>query len=246
MDYFQKLKAASPALYHICLLVIGVSSALAIYKSIGVNHSYTEILVFIGFGIFLFCIATLLKFIMDHEVRRVIFSAIVVTGAAGFYATQNINSTFIKDLSPSAGSQSTWCGFIPYLCSTIEVKNTMPSSSIDVTLGTMPEGKNIVYFQFAGRLNRDNDIIPYLKKLTEEGWNGQGFKEGGERTEAAIGYNEVRYYHSEDKENAQRLINAVNKAKPPKGAGKNMKLQLLDPAKLGNPEIGTLEVWISN
>ena len=163
---------------------------------------------------------------MKNEARSVIFSAIVLTGAAGVYVTQNVNSTFIKTLSPSAGTQSTWCNLIPYLCNSIKAENTMPSSSIDTTLGTEPIGNNIVYFQFAGDLNRDNDIIPFLKKLSDEDWNGQGFKEGGERTKAAIGYNEVRYYHSEDKENAQRLINAINKANPPKGAGKDMKLQL--------------------
>ncbi|WP_238364238.1 hypothetical protein [Mesobacterium pallidum] len=80
-------------------------------------------------------------------------------------------------------------------------------------LGTAytPDGQtNRVFVQFAGALSRDK-VIWVSKALRDTlGWNVQGADSGGERTAAANGVDQVRYFRPADRELAMALARAYN------------------------------------
>ena len=247
-QFFLKLKSISPTLYRVCLVMIALGAGLAIFRTVKQGASYEEIGIFVAAGIFFYCVGVLLLYFTKTEARSVVFSAIVLLAFGSWYIIQSTGTAFFKDLAPSGQGQLTWCSvpFLANLCS--DTIGDEGASTPQATSEAIPDGPNLVFFQFAGRLNRKNDIIPFVTKLCsdEYGWNIKGCQRGGERTEAAAGINVVRFYHEEDRANAQRLANAVLDAGPPRGTATDLRLQMLDAARFGSPAVGTLEVWISN
>jgi multidrug transporter EmrE-like cation transporter len=246
-NHFSKLKHVSPTLYRVCIIIIGLAAALAIYKTIAQSTDYEEIAIFVGIGIALYCVGILLDFLTKTEVRRVVFAALVVLSIVLWYIFVNLNITFFGNFSPSARFQTTWCEMYSILCGTNS--NFEPTTddivSSDITK-SQPNGQNSVYFHFAGSLSRQDDIIPFLEKITALGWNGQEFDKGGKRTGAADGINVIGFYYESDRENAQRLANAVLASEPPRGSASSLRIQMLNSSKFKNPPKGTLEIWISN
>ena len=93
-----------------------------------------------------------------------------------------------------------------------------------------------VYVQFAGLLRRE-DVVSVSRGLRDTGWNVQGADQGGERTVAASGFNEVRYLSPANEVAAKVLaqqIQATNLIKHPIAVTLNTNVR---------PD--TLEVWIS-
>lgn len=72
-----------------------------------------------------------------------------------------------------------------------------------------PDKRNTVYVQFSGELSREN-IKEVSLKLNSLGWNVQGADRGGERTAQAVGIDQVRYFHREDKDLATNLAIKYN------------------------------------
>lgn len=247
-QYFSKLKSISPTLYRVCLVMIALGAGLAIFRTVKQDASYEEIGIFVAAGILFYCVGVLLFFFTKTEARSVVFSAVVLLAFGSWYVINSTGAAFFNSLGPSGQSQLTWCNVpvLAHLCA--DTVGDEGTSKPQDTIETTPDGQNLVYFQFAGSLNRQNDIIPFVTKLCgdEYGWNIQGCQRGGERTEAAAGINVVRFYHEEDRANAQRLANALLDAGPPRGTATDLKLQMLDAARFGSPAVGTLEVWISN
>src|ERR1041385_4010040 len=68
-----------------------------------------------------------------------------------------------------------------------------------------------VFVQFAGVIRRE-DVRAMMKKLGDSGWQVQGAAGGGERTTAAIGYNEIRYSSPDDEKAARKLAIEVQGA----------------------------------
>lgn len=247
-QYFAKLKSVSPTLYRVCLVMISLGAGLAIFRVVKQGASYQEILIFVLAGVLFYCVGVLLLFFTKTEARSVVFSAIVLLTFGLWYSFQSADTAFLRDLGPSGKSQLTWCSipFLTNLCS--DPVGDEGKSTPRISNETTPVGQNIVYFQFAGDLDRKEEIIPYLTKLcgNEYGWNIQGCEEGGERTHTAAGLNLIRFYYDKDEENAQRLANAVLDAGPPHGTASDLQLQKLDPSRFDSPAVGTLEIWISN
>lgn len=247
-EYFSKLKSISPTLYRACLVMIALGAGLAIFRTVKQGASYEEIGIFVAVGILFYCVGVLLLFFTKTEVRSTVFSAVVLLAFGSWYVVQSTGTAFFKNLAPSGQGQLTWCSvsFLANLCS--DMVGDEGTSTPQDTSETAPDGSNLVYFQFAGNLNREDDMIPYVTKLCgdEYRWNIPECASGGERTEAAAGLNVVRFYHEEDRANAQRLANAVLDAGPPRGTAADLTLQILDADRFGSPAVGTLEVWISN
>ena len=249
--YFSKLKSISPVLYRACLALIALGAGLAVFRTVGQGASYEEIAIFVVAGVLFYSLGVLLLFFTKTEVRSVIFSAIALLAFASWYVFQSADTAFFKNLGPSAQSQITWCSipvFAGFCADEIGNEETPTAPVTTETLETTPSGQNVVYLQFAGSLNRNDDIIPFVTRLCGEEyrWNVQGCEQGGERTAAAAGINLVRFFHEEDRVNAQRLANAILDVGPPRGSGTDLKLQKLDGTRFGSPAVGLLEIWISN
>lgn len=97
-----------------------------------------------------------------------------------------------------------------------------------------------VFLQFAGSLQRES-IIELAMALAAEGWNMQGADRGGERTAAAAGINEVRFFHPDDRKYAEALAQIlIAKADWVDG------MEVRDLSSAGfNPQPGQLEIWTS-
>jgi hypothetical protein len=98
---------------------------------------------------------------------------------------------------------------------------------------TIPQQQVVV--QFAGLLTRDS-VRNLMRTLQAEGWNMQGTDGGGERTEAAVGYNEVRYApgNEADATILANALQALNLTGKPIIVVENPKVQS-----------DRLEVWLS-
>lgn len=92
-----------------------------------------------------------------------------------------------------------------------------------------------VYVQFAGILTRDS-VRTLMLTLEAQGWNVQGAAQGGERTNAAAGYNEVRF-SGDSRAAAQQLAAELER----------FNLTGRPITVVENPDIdaGALEVWLS-
>lgn len=105
-----------------------------------------------------------------------------------------------------------------------------------------PDKRNRVYVQFAGTLSRQ-EVTKVSLKLKEGGWNVQGAERGGERTAQAVGIDQVRYFHGEDKVMAENLATKYNEFASWQG------FDQLSVAFVAGHEsrvpVGHLEVWTS-
>jgi len=100
-----------------------------------------------------------------------------------------------------------------------------------------------VFIQFAGSINRSN-VVAFAETLVGEGWPVKGADRGGERTISAIGLNEVRYFHQEDKDAAEALAETTSRISP---AGHSLKVRDLSETSYSREDTeGLLEIWISN
>ncbi len=95
-----------------------------------------------------------------------------------------------------------------------------------------------VYLQFAGKISRD-EMRHLASLLHNQGhWDIEGGGRGGERTEAAVGYNEVRYRDDADAASAEALANQIQQVNV---TGHQI---VTDQNPVVKP--GSLEIWISN
>lgn len=97
-----------------------------------------------------------------------------------------------------------------------------------------------VFVQFAEFVRED--VIRLAADLTQQGWMVEGAERGGERTGAADGMNEVRYFNADDRANAEALALSVSGAmagRPP------IAVKDLSATKYAQAKPGLLEVWIS-
>lgn len=97
-----------------------------------------------------------------------------------------------------------------------------------------------IFIQFAGF--KREDVIELAADLGGQGWKVEGAARGGERTGAADGLNEVRYFNPGDKANAEALalsVSAGMAGQPP------IAVKDLSATKYAQAETGLLEVWIS-
>lgn len=99
----------------------------------------------------------------------------------------------------------------------------------------IPKSNFQVFVQFAGVIRRE-DVRAMMSGLKGDGWNVQGVSGGGDRTVAAIGYNEIRY--GPGGEPAARLLaGEVQKA--------NIAAKPLTVVQTKGFDSSRLEVWIS-
>lgn len=117
------------------------------------------------------------------------------------------------------------------------VEASAPAAS-GTPLQTVSPG--LVFMQFAGNLQRET-IVELAQALSAEGWRMQGATRGGERTAAASGLNEIRYFHQEDRLYAEALARSIMDKVDwiP-----SMEVRDLSRSRY-NPEKGQLEIWIS-
>ena len=264
---FEGLRQASPMLYRICTIVIGVGAGFAIYRSVASNVAYSELLGFVGFGVLLIAIAVVLEAVSKVTWLKVASACVVIIGGVSWYLWSAVGLE-INDHSPTIALQTTWCDRIGVGCldtegvmsdpvlqfagDSTQIEGTDPSSpeavidyTTDATLPN-PDTEHLIYFQFAGALSRQDEIIPFLNRLTDLGWVIASWEQGGERTPSAAGVNEVRYFYVEDQENAERLALAVEASSPPDGSGSGLQVVFLSAERFGNPNRGLLELWMSN
>jgi hypothetical protein len=65
-----------------------------------------------------------------------------------------------------------------------------------------------VFVQFAGVIRRE-DVRAMMRKLREAGWGVEGVEGGGERTQKAIGFNEIRYATPQSESAARELARTI-------------------------------------
>jgi hypothetical protein len=106
--------------------------------------------------------------------------------------------------------------------------------AIPTTASFKPQDYTVVV-QFAGTLARE-DVRVMMQKLEDNGWRVQGTKEGGERTAAAAGKNEVRFAEG-DKGPAEALAKSVQ--------GTNLIRNVTVTPGDRSVQKGRLELWIS-
>lgn len=107
------------------------------------------------------------------------------------------------------------------------------ASDLPTATPSIPSQQVVV--QFAGLVTRDS-VRNMMRMLQAEGWNVQGAEAGGERTEAAAGYNEVRYAPGAqaDAERLAATLQRLNLTGKPVIAVQNDKISA-----------NRLEVWLS-
>lgn len=97
-----------------------------------------------------------------------------------------------------------------------------------------------VFIQFAGSLQRER-IVTLARALFAQGWKMQGADRGGERTAAAAGTNEVRFFYPEDRQYAEGLALAIIGI-----ADWVPAMEVVDLSNSGyEPARGQLEIWTS-
>lgn len=98
-----------------------------------------------------------------------------------------------------------------------------------------------VFIQFAGSLQRER-MIELAQGLIKAGWDVRAADQGGERTAAAAGTNDVRFFYPEDKPAAEALAKAVIDHADWIGG----EMTVRDLSKAGfKTRKGTLEIWTS-
>jgi hypothetical protein len=97
------------------------------------------------------------------------------------------------------------------------------------------ERSQLVFIQFAGSIPRER-IVALNRALRSAGWRTQGAS--GERTEAALGVNQVRYNPADDAAAASALATAVTQAGIGSVALEAVPVEII--------RRGTFEVWVSN
>lgn len=105
-----------------------------------------------------------------------------------------------------------------------------------------PDPRNKVFVQFAGALTRQA-VIDVSTTLENRHWNIQGAARGGERTAQAVGINQVRYFHKEDKNLATQLATEYNATAKWEGFNK-LSVAFVD-GYTARVSPGVLEVWTS-
>lgn len=97
-----------------------------------------------------------------------------------------------------------------------------------------------VFTQFAGSLQRER-IVALAQALSDQGWEMQGADRGGERTAAAAGINEVRFFYPEDRQYAEALAKSIIGI-----ADWVPEMRVVDLSGAGyQPVRGQLEIWTS-
>jgi hypothetical protein len=114
-----------------------------------------------------------------------------------------------------------------------------PSGNI-APLQYRPESRNSVAVKFAGALSRE-DVVKVSLALQKAGWKVEGADRGGERTARAIGVNQVRYFHDDDKIMAAQLANQYNGLA--KWVGFRPLSILFVPDNPSSLPVGWLQVW---
>lgn len=108
-----------------------------------------------------------------------------------------------------------------------------PSADLAVSPGP-------IFMQFAGSLQRER-IVALAQALSAQGWKMQGADRGGERTAAAAGFNEVRFFYPEDRQYAEALAAAIIGI-----ADWVPEMRVVDLSASGyKPPRGQLEIWTS-
>ncbi|MEP3783203.1 MULTISPECIES: hypothetical protein [Paracoccaceae] len=95
-----------------------------------------------------------------------------------------------------------------------------------------------VYIQFAGDITRTSMRL-LARDLVSLGWKVQGSDAGGERTSAASGLNQIRYFSKLDAPKAQQLANDL-------GQFWDEEISTKDFSRAYPNANGQLEIWISN
>jgi hypothetical protein len=120
------------------------------------------------------------------------------------------------------------------------VADVAPSVVEEAAPPQLELGATRVFVQFAG-FNRDS-VVALAQALSGEGWQVAAPDKGGERTGAADGLNEVRYFHAGDRTMAEALALSVSaglRGQPP------IAVKDLSGTKFRQEEPGLLEVWVS-
>lgn len=113
-----------------------------------------------------------------------------------------------------------------------------------VAEGTQPAvelAASRLFIQFAGF--KREDVVRLAQGLGSQGWRVEGADQGGERTGAADGLNEVRYFNASDRAVAEALALAVSAGltnHPP------ISVKDLSGTAYGAAQPGLLEIWISD
>jgi hypothetical protein len=100
-------------------------------------------------------------------------------------------------------------------------------------------GSSVVYIQFAGFV-RDS-VREIAKTLVSLGWPVQGADQGGERYDHAVGLNEVRFFHPDDRVRAEVLAQELSEAM----GGTAVKVLDVTGSSYAKDRPGHLEIWIS-
>lgn len=125
------------------------------------------------------------------------------------------------------------------------------SSPIPISGNTPRDGKNSindqkqkrrVFLQFAGSIPRDA-VKELALKLWDSDWRMQGMESGGERTPAAAGFNEIRYFNEADKDLATQL--AIDVKSNSTWDSRSVEIRLI-PLSSSTAQADQIEIWISN
>lgn len=113
--------------------------------------------------------------------------------------------------------------------------NTTTITTASVEAGDAALPKQMVFVQWGGVITRES-VRAMMQALAAQGWNMQGVDGGGERTEKAFGYNEVRYAPGA-KADAERLAAELQRF--------NLTGKPIVAVESSAVDAGALEVWLS-
>jgi len=149
---------------------------------------------------------------------------------------------FINPMTKSCPGSSEYSDASISTTPSSQISNTRPQDNPS-TANNINESKRkrLVFLQFAGSIPRDK-VIELASELSGLGWNMQGRDRGGERTPAAAGFNEIRYFKPEDKDLATQLaLDVMSKAN---WVSRNVEIRLI-PLSSATAQTDQIEIWIS-
>ena len=117
----------------------------------------------------------------------------------------------------------------------VQPGDTITIATVGVETADANLPKQMVFVQWGGVMTRDS-VRAMMQALAAQGWNMQGADGGGERTEKAFGYNEVRYAPGA-KADAERLAAELQRF--------NLTGKPIVAVESPAVDAGALEVWLS-
>ncbi len=240
LDIVRELAKLNPTAATVILCGVGVAAAAAFVGTLGTNQeaAISSALYVLAVGFTLLFLTKLVANQLFVAVASWFALALLVCWCGTFVAFKvgRERSDILRCVVffwQSCGSTADAAAAAAVPVRTMATVPALPASSPP---GVIPAAYRVT-MKFNGAIDRERQIIPFLRGLKDQGWNIAAADARGDRTPAAQGINEVRYLGEAERNAAQVLAQVVQKA--------NISGQEITTRATPGLAPTTLEIWIA-